>query len=89
MQIDDLEWDDRNEAHIARHQVEPEEVEDVCYGNHIVRRSRGGRYEVCGQTDGGRYLVVVLEPLGGNRYRPVTARDMGVREQRSYRRMRR
>jgi hypothetical protein len=36
MQIDDLEWDDRNEAHIARHQVEPEEVEDVCYGNHMA-----------------------------------------------------
>jgi hypothetical protein len=35
MKIDELDWDDNNIEHIARHGVTPQEVEDVCYGFHI------------------------------------------------------
>jgi len=32
-----LRWDAWNIAHIARHAVAPEEVEQVCHGNFIIR----------------------------------------------------
>jgi len=31
-----LLWDEANEAHIARHRVEPEEVEEVVFGQTAV-----------------------------------------------------
>ena len=30
--ISELLWDDWNEAHIARHHITPEEVEEICFG---------------------------------------------------------
>lgn len=40
----DAEWDDKNVEHIARHGVEPEEVEEIiyedCYRSLIVRGRR-------------------------------------------------
>jgi uncharacterized DUF497 family protein len=62
------EWDDDNIEHIARHGVEPEEVEEIvyedCHPSWIVRVRRRGaretRWMVFGQTCGGRYLVAVI-----------------------------
>ena len=63
-------WDDDNIEHIARHGVEPEEVEEIvyedCHPSWIVRARRRGiretRWMVFGQTCGGRYLVTVIAP---------------------------
>ncbi|MGH7963673.1 MAG: hypothetical protein ACRERD_17910, partial [Candidatus Binatia bacterium] len=60
----EAEWDDDNIEHIARHGVEPEEVEEVvyedCHPSWIVRGRRRGvretRWTVFGQTCTGRYL---------------------------------
>ncbi len=48
MQISELQWDDENIEHIAQHNVNPQEVEDVCFGIHISRREGGRRYILSG-----------------------------------------
>ncbi|MBM3926344.1 MAG: BrnT family toxin [SAR202 cluster bacterium] len=86
MNIVELEWDDRNIKHIARHSVSPEEVEDVCFGFHFARSEHGGRYVLSGQSDAGRYLNVIVEDLGRGRFRPITAFEMSDNYKASYRR---
>jgi uncharacterized DUF497 family protein len=69
VRIDELLWDDWNEDHVAKHGVDPIEVEDVVFDpSSRVLRTRGAeqrRYVVLGLTEAGRYLLVVLEPLAG------------------------
>ena len=89
MYISRLEWDDYRVAHIARHNIEPDEVWDVCEDpRHLARRHGHNRYLVYGQTTNGRYLFVVLEGIGGTTYKPITARDMTAHEKRNFRRHR-
>lgn len=85
MRIGRLEWDDDNVEHLARHQVTPQEVEDVCFGFHISRKEDGERYILSGQSGEGRYLNVVIERVGGGLFRPVTAFEMSESYKRSYR----
>jgi hypothetical protein len=46
----EAEWDDDNIEHIARHSIEPEEVEEIvyedCYSSWIVRGRRRGIREL-------------------------------------------
>ena len=83
--ITTLIWDDWNTAHIARHNVTPAEVEAVCSGNHIVRKSYDNRFIVVGYTPQQRPLLVVLdpEPQEGVFY-PVTARTADRKERQWY-----
>ncbi|MER3501380.1 MAG: hypothetical protein IMHGJWDQ_001687 [Candidatus Fervidibacter sp.] len=85
MRIDELLRDDENERYIARHSVEPEEGEQVCFGRHYAWHQWGNRYIVLGQTEVGRYLMGVVDRVSGFGFRPVTARDMTEREKRLYR----
>lgn len=57
-----LIWDEWNVAHITRHQVVPEEVEEVCHGNVLVQQGHTGRTVLVGPTAAGRMLEVVLDP---------------------------
>ncbi|MEM7125781.1 MAG: BrnT family toxin [Chloroflexota bacterium] len=71
---------------MARHDVEPYEVEEVCDDTyHIARRQGKNRYRLYGQTSEGRYLFVVLERLEEDDFRPITARDMTQREKQGLR----
>ena len=85
MIINELEWDDQNIAHIARHNVNPEEVEDVCFGFHISERGEDQRYILSGQTGGGRYINVVVERVGKGLFRLITAFEMSENYKRRYR----
>ena len=94
----DAEWDDKNVEHIARHGVEPEEVEEIiyedCYRSLIVRGRRRGvresRLIIYGQTCAGRYLVAVIAPSPRRGvWRAVTAREMGQPDRRRYKQWRR
>jgi uncharacterized DUF497 family protein len=94
----EAEWDDDNIEHIARHDVEPEEVEEIvyedCHPSWVVRGRRRGvrelRWIVFGQTCGGRYLVSVIAPYPQRRvWRAVTAVDMGRQTRRRYQQWRR
>jgi len=89
MYIRELQWDDYRIDHIARHDVEPDEVEEVCDDpSHLARRAKGNRYRLYGQTRAGRYLLIVLEQLHGSLYKPITARDMTPDEKHNFRRVR-
>jgi len=83
--IRDLEWDDVNVEHIARHDVNIWEVEDICFEPHLSFRGHNRRYILYGKTSNGRYLKVVLESLSDAIFRPVTALDMTTREKHNYR----
>ena len=72
----------------TKHRVSFEEVEEACYSDERhVRRGREGLYEVWSRTEAGRYLLVVLAPRGSGVFVVVTAREMDLGEQRSYRRV--
>lgn len=90
MRIDQLIWDDYRVEHVALHDVDPEEVWQICQDPlHVARREGRNRYLIFGQTDGGRYLFVVLEQMESASYKPITARDMTEAEKRGFRRLRR
>jgi hypothetical protein len=87
------EWDEDNIEHVARHGVEPEEVEEIvyedCHLSWVVRGRRRGirelRWTVFGQTCSGRYLLAVIAPYRDrNVWRAVTAMDMERQTRRRY-----
>ena len=85
MLIDRLMWDPQNVSHIARHIVTLQEVEEVCAGPFVTRRSYANRLLVVGPTTEGRVLLVVLEPLvirctlSSPLTQPVEEKGVGVR----------
>jgi uncharacterized protein len=94
----EAEWDDDNIEHIARHSIEPEEVEEIvyedCHPSSVVRSRRRAirelRWIVFGQTCAGRYLLAVVAPYPKRGvWRAVTARDMERRTRRRYQQWRR
>jgi len=82
--IAELLWDEWNTTHIARHDVIPEEVEEVCRGDAHAEQSREGRIRVVASTQAGRMLSVVLAPKGEGKYYPITARPASRKERRTY-----
>lgn len=85
MRISGLDWDDINIEHImGKHGSSPKEIEDVCFGPHYAIPAKYQRKAVYGQTTGGKYIVVILERLYNNIFRPITARGMRRNEQKEY-----
>jgi len=80
-----LHWDDANIEHISRHGLSPVDVEDICFGEHLVFRGRLRRYILYGKTEGGMMAMVVVERLSRQTFRAVTARTMTDREKHNYR----
>ena len=79
-----LTWDVWNVAHIARHDVTPDEVEEVCNGSPVAGRGYGGRILLVGPSRSGRMLAVVLAPEGNGIYYTITARPASRKERRKY-----
>lgn len=87
MEIRGFEWDENNIGHlIARHPVEPEEVEEIFTSQAppLVKQERAGRYRALGITEHDRYIVVIFENKGAGIIRPITAREMKQSEKREY-----
>jgi len=85
----ELIWNAWNEAHIARHGIVSEEVEEVCFSSErLVVKIRRDRYRVIGQTEAGRYLTVILDGVGRGRFYVVTAREASSNERRQRHRWR-
>ena len=81
-----LIWDAWNVAHIARHDVIPEEVEEVCHDQPMTSETYKGRLRVVGLTQSGRILTVILAPTPEEGvYYPITARPADRKERRNYR----
>ena len=80
-----LIWDTWNIAHIARHDVIPDEVEEVCHGQPMTSHTYKGRLRVVGPTRSRRMLTVILAPTEEpGVYYPVTARPADRKERRGY-----
>lgn len=87
MKYRELKWTDTSEAHIARHGVGPDEVEEVLAGPPLIlKKGRDGTLLAYGQTFSGRYLMVVLAPAEDGRDFVVTARGMTSNEEKVFRR---
>jgi uncharacterized DUF497 family protein len=84
--VEEIDWSFASIEHIARHGVEPEEVDEVVFGRPIVARSRKETYRLIGQTGAGRLLTVILAPRGAGVFAVVTARDATGAERRAFRR---
>ena len=88
MWIDCVLWSSRSVTHIARHEITPEEVEDVLFSPPLDARrgKREGTYLVFGRSRAGRRLLVVIAPRPGNSWYVVTARDVDRAERRRMKR---
>jgi len=91
--IDEFIWrPDIIEKLAVKHQVAPEEVEDIFFNRPRIRFHEKGHvqgehmYSALGQSDAGRYLIVffIFEPV--NRALIISARDMNRSERRYYER---
>src|SRR5712692_7342635 len=81
-----LAWDPGNVAHIARHAVSQDEVEEVCHRDPFADAGKKGRIRLLGPTHAGRMLAVILDPEEEEGvYYPVTARPASRKERRLYR----
>jgi uncharacterized DUF497 family protein len=80
-----FKWDEQNLEHIAQHMVGPDEAEAVLGNKPRVLRTGDGKYLAYGQTDDGRYLLVVYVVRPGPLIRVITARDMDTSEKKQHR----
>ena len=81
-----LVWDEWNVAHIARHDVIPDEVEEACHrGDSYTDEGKKGRIRLIGTTASGRVIAAILD-LDDEEgvYYPVTARSASRQERRLY-----
>lgn len=86
MRAADFDWDEHNMNHIARHGVEPDETEAVLDNAPLILHSEDGKYLAYGQTDEGRYLLVVFVRKLAASVRVISARDMTEAEKKRRRR---
>jgi uncharacterized DUF497 family protein len=90
MKIRELIWPEDRIDHVASHGVEPEEVDEVCFGRALVQRAKSeGKnpvYYALGQTTAGRYLFCVVIQFPDGKGYPVTARPMTRKERQRFNR---
>ncbi len=91
MNITECLWlDEFVDKIIRKHNVSPEEVEDVFSGNVFVRRLEGGKvkgedlYIAFGKTTAGRRLTILFVRKIDKRALIISARDMTKRERKTY-----
>jgi uncharacterized DUF497 family protein len=72
-----FERDEHNAAHVAKHQIAPEEAEQVICNRPIDQSTelRNGEERIVqlGETNAGRILIVVSTTLASGKIRVVTA----------------
>ena len=89
MEITEFHWDEDNVAHIARHQVSPDEVEELAFDDDPwIRKGREGTRYMLGYTIGGRYLFIVYRLEEKDIARVITAMDMDTKTKKLYNRRR-
>jgi uncharacterized DUF497 family protein len=90
VRLTDVIWKTRfREKLLLKHGVTTEEAEDVIFGKPFIVKVAKGKvknedvYEVFGQTQHGRYVVVFFIHKAGAAL-PISARDMTDSERRYY-----
>lgn len=80
-----LIWASWNVAHIAHHEVSPNEVEDVCHSDPLVQEGKKNRLLIIGITKDKRMLSIILDHEEEEGiYYPVTARTASKKERKLY-----
>ncbi|MBO0852362.1 MAG: hypothetical protein J2P18_01180 [Nocardia sp.] len=82
----EFHWNDRSEAHIARHNVSPQEVQEATQRPYYTYSGHNETEILLGRTYTGRYLLVVMCHAMDGRFYVATARDMTANERREYNR---
>jgi len=88
MNDSNFDWDDANIAHVAEHEVTPEEAEQVLLGNPLELSFEAGpggedRWAFLGETDETRILQVAIT-MRGEKIRVVTAFEPAKRLRKLY-----
>lgn len=83
-EIKELVWDEFNIAHIARHGVTQNEVEEACHGDYVYWGTKKYRTMIVGKTEADRAISIVLSDKGEGNFYPVTARAASRKERRRY-----
>jgi uncharacterized protein len=82
-----FDWDENNIRKIGRHQITPEEAEQVLDNDPLYQYPQQAddeeRYLVYGETNAGRMLALALT-VRGDRIRVITAYDMDADQKRRY-----
>lgn len=84
--ITEIIWDEWNVAHISRHNITPDEVEQTLSNSNVVfLKAKQGRLMVLGRA-GARLITTILnaQKMDGAFY-VITARDMSKKERTFYR----
>lgn len=82
-----FDWDDQNIAHLARHRITPEEVEELFARDPIIRDHEFSdgedRWRVLGSTQSLRVLLVVFT-MRNHSVRPITGWDADKKTKAEY-----
>ena len=86
MVFGEIRWTEDSEAPIARHNINPYEVEQALYTRpRLAVPGREDTTEVLGITITGRHLLIVTTEAADGRDFIITARDMSPTEKRTFR----
>lgn len=81
-----LTWIGKVEGHIAQHEVNKDEVEQIFQGDSLILKGRGQNlYLALGRTHSGRLLTVAYVVKRDRTGFVLTAREMALKERRLYR----
>lgn len=81
----EFEWDEANIAHIAKHDVRPEEAEEVFFDKDkiqdedIKHSTVEKRFLIIGKTKKGRLLYQIFT-IRGNKVRVISSRSINKKE---------
>jgi uncharacterized DUF497 family protein len=82
-----FDWDEQNVAHIARHDVTPQEIEELFGRDPVLGEDESTgdelRFRAYGITAAGRLLTVPFTVRAGM-VRPITAWEMSRKEKKLY-----
>ncbi|MCI0441702.1 BrnT family toxin [bacterium] len=85
MEIVEFQWDEMNVEHIVRHNVSPDEIENVAFDDEPwIEKGRTGTRYMLGYTAAGRYLFVIYVLKAKGLARVMTAIDMDEKTRRLY-----
>ncbi len=86
--VSSIKWTEESVAHIARHAVNPAEVEEACFNEEeapYIRSGRDNLHYVFGRTYAGRFLFIVAKFIRRGEVKVVTAREMNAWEKSYFR----
>ena len=87
VEITEFEWDDSNIEHILRHNVSPDEIEDVAFDDEPwIKKGRKGTRYILGYTAAGRYLFTIYVIKSKGIARVITSMDMDEKTRKLYKR---